>query len=206
VQRSSGVTLAAFALAACGGSRGNSEAPSNRASEASEAAPQLVTDARMDCIGRVEDSPPGNHDRFRFEDDDGTYGFKNRRGVVVIAPTFRFAYEFKPGGIAAIVDADATFAFIDPSGKVLARAFAFDNGPDYFQEGFARIVDGAGKIGFISDRGVIVAGLRPRFTRAESFCNGMAQVVENGQEVFVDRTGAVVDPMHPPGDRPGAPK
>jgi hypothetical protein len=193
-------TLLLIALAACGGSRVAPTPPSNRVREATRAAPRLVTDAPMDCTSTTEDAAPGNHDRFLFESQDGGFGYKDRDGKVVILPTFTAGYEFKAGGIAAVIDGNGRFAFIAPSGRILARAFAFDNGPDYFQEGFARIVDDTGKIGFISDRGVIPDGLRPHFTKAESFCNGMVKVEQDGNTVFVDRTGATVDPMHPPGD------
>jgi hypothetical protein len=148
----------------------------------------------MDCSAHTEDAKPGNHDRFAFEGADGRYGYKDSKGNVVITPTLRFGYEFKPGGIAAVVDANAQFAFIDASGKRIARAYAFDNGPDYFQEGFARIVDEKNRIGFISDRGVIPARLAPRFDKAESFCGGKAKVMERGTVFFVDRTGAQTEP------------
>ena len=164
------------------------------ASAPAETSPLLVTDAPMDCSGHTEDAKPGNHDRFAFESPDGHYGYKDSKGNVVITPTLRFGYEFKPGGIAAVVDANSQFAFIDPSGKRIARAYAFDNGPDYFQEGFARIVDEKNRIGFISDRGVIPARLAPRFDKAESFCGGKAKVMERGTVFFVDRTGAQTEP------------
>lgn len=159
-----------------------------------ETSPTLVTDAPMDCSSHTEDSKPGNHDRFAFETPDGHYGYKDSKGNVVITPTLRFGYEFKPTGIAAIVDGNAQFAYIDTSGKQIARAFAYDNGPDYFQEGFARIVDDQKRIGFMSDRGVIPARLAPRFEKADSFCGGKAKVMENGKVFFIDRTGAPTDP------------
>ena len=148
----------------------------------------------MDCSSHTEDSKPGNHDRYAFEGPDGRYGYKDSKGNVVIAPTLRFGYEFKPGGIAAVVDANAELAFIDTNGKRVARAYAFDNGPDYFQEGFARIVGEKRRVGFISDRGVIPARLAPRFDKAESFCGGKAKVMEGGNVYFVDRTGAQTEP------------
>jgi hypothetical protein len=147
----------------------------------------------MSCESSIEDNKPGNHDRYAFEAPDGRWGYKDGKGNVVIPPTLNFAYEFKPGGIAAVVDANAQFAFIDPTGKPLARAYAFDNGPDYFQEGFARIVDANKKVGFISDRGVIPSALAPRFDAAESFCHGRAQVTVNGSAFSIDRTGARVE-------------
>jgi hypothetical protein len=181
-----------FVLAACGSSAKPAAPISSRAP--AETAPPLATDAPTDCSSHTEDSKPGNHDRFTFETPDGLYGYKDSKGNVVITPTLRFAYEFKPGGIAAVVDANAQFAFIDASGKRIARAYAFDNGPDYFQEGFARIVDDNQRVGFISDRGIILAQLAPRFEKADSFCGGKAKVMERGTVFFVDRSGAPTDP------------
>lgn len=185
------VKYALLFVAACG----SSPTPTTISSSAPpEASPTLVTDAPMDCSGKIEDSKPGNHDRFAFEAADGRYGYKDSKGNVVITPTLRFGYEFKPTGIAAVVDGNAQFAFIDASGKQIARAFAYDNGPDYFQEGFARIVDDKKLIGFMSDRGVTPARLAPRFDKADSFCGGKAKVMERGTVFFIDRTGERTDP------------
>jgi hypothetical protein len=166
-------------LAACGG-KPAAKVPANGSASPEPAMP-------TECTSSVESAKAGNHDRFAFEAPDGTYGYKNAKGLVVIAPRLRYAYEFKPGGIAAAVDNDASFVFIDTTGKVIARAFAYDNGPDYFQEGYARIVDG-GKVGFIDEHGRIA--IAPRFDEADSFCHGKASVHEGGKELWIDKQGA----------------
>ena len=173
------------ALIACGGGK-PAGPPANVAT-----APAAPADAEgpKDCSSSVESSKAGNHDRFAFEAADGLYGYKTAKGQVAIAPRFRYAYEFKVGGIAAAVDTDASFVFIDTSGKVIARAFAFDNGPDYFQEGLARIVDDAKKVGFINERGEVT--IAPRFDEAASFCHGKASVREAGKELWIDKRGQV---------------
>ena len=129
-----------LAVVGCGGTP-SVNPPANANATAAAAANQPAAEAAEDCMSSVESAKPGNHDRFAFQGADELYGYKNGKGQVVIAPRLRYAYEFKPGGIAAAVDNDASFVFIDTSGKVIARAYAFDNGPDYFQEGLARIVD-----------------------------------------------------------------
>src|SRR5262245_16769521 len=153
-----------------------------------------------ECTSSVESAKAGNHDRFAFQDPDGLYGYKNGKGQVVIAPRLRYAYEFKPGGIAAAVDNDASFVFIDTTGKVVARAFAFDNGPDYFQEGQARIVDAGGKVGFIDENGHITVA--PRYEAADSFCHGKAAVREAGKQLWIDKHG---EPTTAPPPEPAAP-
>ena len=102
----------------------------------------------------------------------GLTGFK-RGGQIVVAPRFRFAYELNAHGVTAAVDASGP-VFIDSAGGVLARAFTYDNGPDYFSERLARIVDKSGKVGFIDDRGRIA--IRPQFDHAAAMCHGRAAV------------------------------
>jgi hypothetical protein len=155
-----------------------------------------TSEARSDfepCEPTVEDHAAGNRDRYRFEDPaTGFVGFKNKAGTVVIAPTFRFAYEFGPGGVSSAVDGVTPFVFIDTAGKVIAKAYAFDNGPDYFQDGLARIVDARGRVGFIDTRGRIV--IAPQYDDAASFCHGKAEVAVGAKTFVIDKTGKTVAP------------
>lgn len=152
-------------------------------------------DGPENCEAFVESSKPGNHDRYAFEGPDGLYGYKTGKGQIAVAARLRYAYEFGRGGIAAAVDTDASFVFIDTAGKVIARAYAYDNGPDYFQEGHARIVDDKKKVGYINDRGVIT--ISPRFDEALSFCHGKAEVYEAGKKRWIDKRG---EPTTPPAE------
>lgn len=178
-------------LAACGGGLGAAPTrPLSNSASASPAQPhpEVVVDAPTDCASRIEDWKPGNHDRFAFvEPITQRYGFKNAAGAIVIAPNLRFAYEFGPGGVAAAVDDNTRFVYVDTKGRVIARAYAFDNGPDYFQEGVARIVDDRGKIGFVTERGEIA--IPPTYDAAEGFCHGVAEVTADGATFHVDRRG-----------------
>jgi hypothetical protein len=152
-----------------------------------------VTDAPEDCASRMEDWKPGNHDRYAFEDPiRQAWGYRDGKGNVVIAPRFHHAYEFGPGGVAAVVDQVVLFAYIAPSGKLIAKAYAYDNGPDYFQEGFARIVDSNKKIGFMSDRGIIA--IAPTFDEAEGFCRGKALVKLGAEQYWIDKQGRKTTP------------
>ncbi len=179
--------LIACVLAACGSSSTSPVTPAN-AVPATPPAEVAAADAPEDCASSIEDAKPGNHDRYAFETNDGSWGYRDSKGTIAIPPRLRFAYEFKPTGIAAAVDHDGTFVFIDTSGAVIARAYAFDNGPDYFQEGHARIVDAHGKIGFIDENGRIT--IAPRFDEAASFCHGVAAVSEGGRRFTIDKQGA----------------
>jgi hypothetical protein len=141
-----------------------------------------------DCESRVESWEPGHHDRYAFEDPaTNKFGFKDGRGQIVIPARFHHVYEFGPGGVAAAVDGTSPFVFLAPDGRVIARAYPYDNGPDYFQEGHARIIDARRKVGFLSETGVIV--IPPRFDEAESFCHGRADVREGVEWFVIDPRG-----------------
>jgi hypothetical protein len=135
----------------------------------------VVAEARGCFAEMYMDNRPGTLGLFAFEDASGRYGFRDAGGRVRIPARFRFVYEFFPEGITGAVD-DAGFVFIDASGRELARAFPYDNGPDYFAQGLARIVKQR-KIGFIDRSGRIV--VPPRYDFALPFCEGRA-VVCNG--------------------------
>lgn len=138
----------------------------------------------------------GNHDRFSFEDPrTHKYGFKDGEGTIVIPAIFPHVYEFSPNGVAGVVDGESPFLFIDPAGKSLARAYALDNGPDYFQEGLARIVDDANKVGFITEAGQIA--VPPKFTGAAPFCHGKAEVEIDEDTFYIDRQGNKTTPPTP---------
>jgi WG containing repeat len=170
-------------------------APVGNAHPRGNAAPAVA--AKEDCSSRIEGWKAGNLDRFAFEDGNHKFGFRDGKGRVVIAAQYNHVYEFSPYGIAAVVDATHPFLFIDASGKVLAQAFAYDNGPDYFQEGYARIVDPDKKVGFVTERGAIATP--PRFEAAASFCHGKAEVEIDGETYFIDKHGNKTTP--PPLDK-----
>lgn len=91
--------------------------------------------------------PPDSSSLMPFE-KDGLFGYISQNGKIVIPPRFRIAYPFYPEGSAAIVDSNGMGHYIDRQGNLRFRAYAFDNGPDPFFDGFARYVH-QGKIGFI---------------------------------------------------------
>ncbi|MCX5744302.1 MAG: WG repeat-containing protein [Proteobacteria bacterium] len=133
------------------------------------------------------DPPEGSHDRYPFQDPaTQRWGYKTGGGVVVIPPRYKDASGFTAGGVAS-VRVDGGWRFIDPSGASLATPFPFDNGADYFQEGFARIVDPAGKVGFLSQAGQIVVS--PRYDFAYAYCHGVAKTALGGHAGYLDTRG-----------------
>jgi WG repeat protein len=188
--------LSWIVVAACGG-KAITPPPSNVAPHVEKREPKTVIE---NCEPRASGFSPGNHDRFSFEDaTTNQYGFKDGKGNIVIPAIYPSVYEFSPDGMAGVVSpkagAPTPFLFIDPSGKAFARAYAFDNGPDYFQEGYARIVDGNNRIGYIDERGAIA--IAPKFTGATAFCHGKAHVEIGLDRYWIDRQGT---PTKPPAD------
>jgi hypothetical protein len=183
--------LALILVAGCGGKAPPTVGNTHRGGS------QAIVDATEDCTARIESWKPGNHDRYAFEDPKTKRsGFKTRTGKVVIPARYAAVYAFSPMGVAAVIDQASSYLFIDVSGKQLARAYAVDSGPDYFQEGHARIWDQRKRIGFMSDRGKIV--IPPKFDAAASFCRGKAEVELEGETFYIDKQGNKTTP--PPVD------
>lgn len=140
-----------------------------------------------------------------FEDKDGSWGFKDAAGNVVVPPRYVMAQGFSPAGIAAVVDKQG-WAMIDRSGRVLVRPFVIDNGPDEPSEGLARFVKGD-RVGFFDETGRVV--IDATYEHALPFAEGLAAVCRgcqkkaHGEHVeltggtwgYVDKTGAVVIPL-----------
>jgi WG repeat protein len=152
------------------------------------------------------DHAAGSRGLWAFEDATGLYGFRDRSGKTVVPPTFRFLYQLNEHGVTGAVD-DGGPAFVDETGRVLARAYAYDNGPDYFVGGMARIVAN-GKVGFLADDGKIAVA--PSWDWAAPFCAGRAVVcrdctidtgddeggvVRGGKWGYIDRRGTVAVPL-----------
>lgn len=176
-----------LALVACGAP----QAPAAIGSTGSSAVPReaIVEPPRATgtCEPDTEQPVAGNADRVRFEDPiTHRWGFKTRAGAVAIPARFAEASEFLRGGVASVRTPDG-WRFIDPSGATLGAAFIFDNGADYFQEGFARIVDPSGRVGFVSAAGKVLVA--PRYDFAYPFCHGTAKTAEGGKAAYIDTTG-----------------
>jgi len=175
-------------LVACGSKSSTPTTTTTTPTTPTEAAPIAALPPMPPCEPRM-DMPEGLHDRYAFTDEaTEKSGFKNKAGTVIIPATFHAVYPFTPGGVAAAIDGTTPFVFIDTSGKVLGKAFAFDNGPDYYQEGFARIHGPDGKIGFISETTGKIE-IATQFDKATNFCDGKAQVSVGGDKYSIDTTG-----------------
>ncbi|MBM9502452.1 WG repeat-containing protein [Leptospira sp. 201903071] len=138
-------------------------------------------------------------------EEDGKYGFKDRKGNVVIEAQYSFSYDFDENGIA-FVFGDGGWSCIDEKNRVLLNPFLYDNGPDPFVEDFARFKEN-NKIGFYDPhcKKIIPA----RFDFAFPFEEGFAVVclrcksvklgehskIEGGEYGLIDKKGTIIVPI-----------
>lgn len=177
-----------LALAACGG-RTSDTAVTNASTTEAPPVAAVTLPPLPPCEPRME-LPAGLHDRYHFIDETTEkQGFKNKAGQVVIPARYIEAYPFTPGGLAAVVDGETPFLFIDTAGNTFAKAYAFDNGPDYYQEGYARVVAPDGRVGYVSETSGRIE-IAAKYTKTTPFCDGVAEVELDGQTFKIDRRGA----------------
>ncbi|TGL23821.1 WG repeat-containing protein [Leptospira yanagawae] len=108
-------------------------------------------------------------------EENGLYGFKDKKGKVIIQPQYEQTLEFTKAGVAFVVW-NNKWVCIDQKNNVLLESFLYDNGPDYLSEKLARFVEN-GKMGFHNERcqKVIVANydfVYPFENRHAIVCNG----------------------------------
>ncbi len=82
-------------------------------------------------------------------EENGRYGYKSKKGFVVIGAKYEMAFEFSKHAVA-FVFRDGNWYCIDLSSEELLTPFIYDNGPDYFSEKFARFVEN-NKMGFFDE-------------------------------------------------------
>ncbi|TGL51563.1 WG repeat-containing protein [Leptospira kemamanensis] len=111
-------------------------------------------------------------------EENGLFGFKDKKGKVIIKPQYEQAMEFTKSGVAFVVSKNKWIC-IDAKNKFLLESFLYDNGPDYISESLARYVE-EGKMGFHNERCQKV--IEALYDFAYPFENGYALVC-NGCEL-----------------------
>lgn len=114
---------------------------------------------------------------FSSFEENGLFGFKDKKGKVIIKPQYEQAMEFTKSGVAFVVSKNKWIC-IDAKNKFLLESFLYDNGPDYISESLARFVE-EGKMGFHNERCQKV--IEAQYDFAYPFENGYALVC-NGCE------------------------
>jgi hypothetical protein len=117
---------------------------------------------------------------------DGKWGYVDRSGQVVIAPTFHRAERFSEG--LAAVTAGEKEGYIDESGKLVLVPEHQPAGPVHrrFSGGLAAVRSG-GSIGFIDRTGRLV--IPARFKTAEDFSEDFAFACDEAGCGYVDASG-----------------
>ena len=111
-------------------------------------------------------------------EENGLYGFKDKKGKVIIKPQYEQAMEFTKSGVAFVVLKNK-WVCINHKNNVLLESFLYDNGPDYLSERLARFVEN-GKMGFHNERCQKV--IKATYDFVYPFENGYA-IVCNGCEL-----------------------
>lgn len=109
---------------------------------------------------------------FSSFEENGLFGFKDKKGKVIIKPQYEQAMEFTKSGVAFVVSKNKWIC-IDAKNKFLLESFLYDNGPDYISESLARYVE-EGKMGFHNERCQKV--IEAQYDFAYPFENGYAMV------------------------------
>lgn len=115
---------------------------------------------------------------FSSFEENGLFGYKDKKGKVIIKPQYEQAMEFTKSGVAFVVSKNKWIC-IDAKNKFLLESFLYDNGPDYISESLARYVE-EGKMGFHNERCQKV--IEALYDFAYPFENGYALVC-NGCEL-----------------------
>lgn len=115
---------------------------------------------------------------------NGLWGFAGKNGAVTVAPAFKGLIGGFHDGMAAVEMADG-YAFIDPSGKVVASQLK--NVYTSFNEGLAAVRLRSGERGYIDKRGQLA--IRTDYDNLGPFEQGLA---EYGRTVVKPETTSVV--------------
>lgn len=128
----------------------------------------------------------------RFADENGTWGFVDRKGAVVIEPECDVVTSFHEG-FALVTEMhrvrrkqktgfiDKTGAMVIAPGEGAERMFAFN-------EGVAAFTRGNGW-GYLNEKGDTVIEPDDDWVKVSSFVNGYASVLEHGRWSVIDKKG-----------------
>jgi hypothetical protein len=123
---------------------------------------------------------------------NGKYGFIDRSGKVVIAPTYDKAEPFQEG--LSAVRLGNKYGFIDSEGHMVIPP-QFDDASS-FSEGLAKVKVGT-QWGYIEKSGKMV--IEPQYKFALAFHQGLASVSSERISGYLDKTGKMVFTIDPSG-------
>jgi hypothetical protein len=122
---------------------------------------------------------------------NGKYGYIDKKGRIVINPQFDLALEFSEGLARVRVEIGGKQGYIDKSGKIVINP-QFDLA-DEFSQGLAPVLVQLGdKWGYIDKKGKMI--IDPQFDDVglRGFSEGLAPVKIDGKWGYIDKKGRVV--------------
>ncbi len=118
---------------------------------------------------------------------------KNSDGTYIIKGSVWRKIDFDKKNLAAgSISKDGCY-WLNKKG-ILRKTHCFDNGADYFQEGFARYIGEDGRFGFMNEK--LEIKIKPQYTFAFPFQDGIAKVCQNCRIVKSDPEHSVVQDGH----------
>lgn len=92
------------------------------------------------------------------DEEKGKYGYKDKKGRVIIPAQFSLTHPFySHGGVANVYMGGHTWYKINKKGDILFQSYFYDNGPDYYHQGLVRIVsEDHRRVGFADKKGYII--------------------------------------------------
>lgn len=120
-----------------------------------------------------------------FKTNAGEFGYINKKGEVVITPTFSSVGLFSEG--LAKVKKNGQWGFIDKNGNLVIQ-YQFESAGD-FHEGLALVNNGR-HAGYIDKKGKFV--ITPQFEDAGHFSEGLARVSNGGKIGYIDKSGKYI--------------
>ena len=125
---------------------------------------------------------------------DGSYGFVDKNGTMVIEPKFDLASDFHEG-LALIMDEYEQYGFIDRNGNVVIEP-QFEDALG-FSEGLAAVQQTYGRYGYIDKTGEFA--IEPIYHHTYRFFDGMGVVQmglgEDARLGYVDKEGRLIIPQ-----------
>ncbi len=119
----------------------------------------------------------------------GKWGYINRKGDLILQPSWDEAEEFNEGTaqVKVLSGSESKYGFIDSIGQWVVQP-AYESAGS-FSEGLA-FVSKNGLFGYINTKGEEV--IPCQFEAAANFWNGYAAIKQNGWTGFINPTGAIV--------------
>lgn len=154
---------------------------------------KLISNLRQWCGGKSSSPIPPTSPQKELEiperiKKDGKWGYKNKKGEIVIPFIYDWVDLFSEG--RAGVKKDGKYGYIDLDGNIVIPLI-YDV-TRRFREGRA-VVEKAGKWGFIDVNGNTVIPFI--YDWGNSFSDGRAQVKKDGKYGFIDLDGNIVIPL-----------